>query len=117
MSKAAAATVSKEILATPPAGVRSPAVTRAKVQALWRAIGIPFIAFLVFLFLWGRIAANVETSLGQIPGPVAVWQQAQALWADHLAERAKAAAFYQREASREQQRRDDNPGVALSARK
>jgi nitrate/nitrite transport system permease protein len=31
---------------------------------------------------------------------VAVWQQARALWADHSAERARAAAFYQRQAQR-----------------
>jgi nitrate/nitrite transport system permease protein len=31
---------------------------------------------------------------------VAVWQQAQALWADHVAERARAARFYERQAQR-----------------
>jgi nitrate/nitrite transport system permease protein len=127
MNKSATAALSKEAIETevasaaavtpPPALAPSPAVTRAKIQALWRAVGIPFIAFLVFLFLWGRLAANIETSLGQIPGPVAVWQQAQALWADHLAERAKATAFYQREADRAAERRAENPGVALAPRK
>ena len=29
-----------------------------------------------------------------------MWQQTQALWADHKAERAKAAAFYERQAKR-----------------
>ena len=35
------------------------------------------------------LAPQVKTSLGALPGPVQVWQQAQDLWADHVAERDK----------------------------
>jgi len=73
---------------------------RAQVMELWRLLGIPLLAILVFLLLWSRMSAAVETSLGQIPGPVAVWEQTRVLWADHHAERAKAAAFYERLAQR-----------------
>jgi nitrate/nitrite transport system permease protein len=72
------------------------------VQAkdLWRTIGMPLAAILIFLAAWSQAAAAVETTLGRIPGPIAVWQQAQALWADHAAERARATAFYARQAQR-----------------
>ena len=42
----------------------------------------------------------MQTSLGALPGPVQVWQQAKNLWADHLAERAKERAFYERQDKR-----------------
>jgi nitrate/nitrite transport system permease protein len=78
-------------------GIRLP---RPRVHDLGRHLGVPTVAILLFLFLWSRISAGIETTLGQIPGPVAVWQQAGALWADHIAERARAAAFYERQARR-----------------
>jgi nitrate/nitrite transport system permease protein len=62
--------------------------------------GAPLLAILIFLFLWSRLSLSVETTLGKVPGPLAVWEQAGALWTDHLAERARAAAFYERQAQR-----------------
>jgi nitrate/nitrite transport system permease protein len=38
----------------------------------------------------------VQTSLGSVPGPLAVWEQAGNLWQDHLRERDKEVAFYER---------------------
>jgi nitrate/nitrite transport system permease protein len=87
---------------------------RAQMRELWRQIGIPIVAIAIFLFLWGRLSASVETSLGQIPGPVAVWQQAQALWADHAAERARAAAFYARQAERNAAALAANPAAVVT---
>jgi len=69
---------------------------RIHARDVWRLVGVPALAILAFLLLWSRVSAGVETSLGQIPGPTAVWQQAQTLWAEHQAERARAAAFYER---------------------
>jgi nitrate/nitrite transport system permease protein len=76
------------------------AVATIRAKDVWRAVGIPALAVLVFLGLWSRTAASIETTLGRIPGPVAVWQQARVLWADHSAERARAAAFYERQTQR-----------------
>ena len=42
------------------------------VRTLWRAIGVPAVAFAIFLVLWSRLSAGIETSLGQIPGPAAL---------------------------------------------
>ncbi|MBZ9710851.1 ABC transporter permease [Mesorhizobium sp. B3-2-1] len=63
---------------------------------LKRLLVIPLLGIAVFLAAWGVLAPRVQTSLGAIPGPVEVWQQAGVLWADHWAEREKEAAFYQR---------------------
>ena len=71
-----------------------------RAKDVWRSVGIPALAMVVFLGLWSRAAASIETTLGRIPGPVAVWQQGRALWADHTVERARAAAFYARQAQR-----------------
>jgi nitrate/nitrite transport system permease protein len=87
---------------------------RVRVPALLRTAGIPLLAVLLFLFLWSRLAASVETSLGQIPGPAAVWQQAGNLWADHVAERARAAAFYQRQAQRNAAIVRERPGTPVT---
>ncbi len=70
------------------------------VAAIGRQLAVPVAAVLVFLALWSWAAASIDTSLGRIPGPIGVWRQAEALWADHLAERAKATAFYERQAAR-----------------
>lgn len=50
--------------------------------------------------LWSMLASRIETSLGQIPGPAAVWEQAGALWQDHKAERQREAQFHERQAAR-----------------
>jgi nitrate/nitrite transport system permease protein len=71
-----------------------------QLQILWRQVGVPLLAILIFLGAWSRTAASIETSLGRIPGPVAVWTQARSLWAEHLAEHSREAAFYARQESR-----------------
>jgi nitrate/nitrite transport system permease protein len=74
--------------------------TNPSVATIGRAVGVPLLAVTMFLILWSRLSVGIDTSLGQIPGPAAVWEQAHALWADHQAERASAAAFYERQAQR-----------------
>lgn len=73
---------------------------RAQAKQIWQLLGVPVLAIAGFLLLWGNLAPRVETSLGAIPGPVQVWQQAQVLHGDHLAERERAAAFYERQEAR-----------------
>jgi nitrate/nitrite transport system permease protein len=82
---------------------------RAQLRELWRSIGVPLLAIVAFLMLWSFFAARVQTSLGQIPGPAAVWQQAGALWADHKAERVRQAEFYERQAERNAARLAEDP--------
>lgn len=84
---------------------------------LWRTVGVPMVAIAIFLVLWSRLSAGIQTSLGQIPGPVAVWQQAQVLWDDHVAERAKATAFHERQKARNAARLAEDPSAKIVVRK
>ena len=67
---------------------------------LKRVLIIPLIGILAFLSAWAFLAPKVQTSLGAVPGPAQVWEQTLNLWDDHKAERAKADAFYERQAER-----------------
>jgi nitrate/nitrite transport system permease protein len=73
---------------------------KAQLGELWRSLGIPIASILVFLYVWSVLAPQVHTSLGAIPGPAQVWQQAEVLLGDHFAQREKAAAFYARQDER-----------------
>lgn len=75
---------------------------REQGKALWMRLGIPIVAVLVFLFAWAQLAPTVKTSLGAIPGPVQVWEQAKVLHKDHVAEKVKADAFKERQDARNQ---------------
>ncbi|MEL6948079.1 MAG: ABC transporter permease [Pseudomonadota bacterium] len=61
---------------------------------------IPLMGIVLFLLAWGYLAPKVQTSLGAVPGPVQVWEQAGVLWQDHVREREKADAFYERQDKR-----------------
>jgi nitrate/nitrite transport system permease protein len=90
---------------------------RMQLRDLWRMLGVPLVAMIVFVLMWSYVAGKVHTSLGQIPGPTAVWASAGALWADHKAERAKAAAFHERQMLRNAERRAEEPGIEIEARR
>jgi len=82
---------------------------RAVARSILMNLGVPVLSILVFLWLWSVTAANIQTSLGAVPGPMAVVKQAGALYADHVAERAKRAAFYERQAERNRERQAEDP--------
>jgi len=86
---------------------------RRQMRDLWRLLGVPLLAIAMFVFLWSRVSAGIQTSLGQIPGPVAVLEQAGALWQDHQAERLKADAFYERQAQRNAERLMEDPQATI----
>ncbi|KJS13617.1 MAG: nitrate ABC transporter permease [Hoeflea sp. BRH_c9] len=73
---------------------------RTQLGELKRVLLIPLLGILVFLLAWGVLAPKVQTSLGAVPGPVEVWEQAGNLWDDHVAEREKASEFYLRQDQR-----------------
>jgi nitrate/nitrite transport system permease protein len=89
---------------------------RAQLAALWRLLGVPLVAIGLFLLAWSQTAPRIDTSLGQIPGPAAVWVQTQSLWKDHQAERAKADAFYERQRQRNAERLAKNPDAEVKIR-
>ncbi|MEF3076862.1 ABC transporter permease [Methylobacter sp. Wu1] len=87
-----------------------------QVRELWLIAGVPIIAFILFLGLWSFSASRVNTSLGAIPGPVAVWQEIGGLAAAHYAERQKEAAFYQRQQARNEKLLAENPDAPVKMR-
>src|SRR5262252_231732 len=87
-----------------------------QARELWRQLGVPLCAIAVFVVAWSFLAARIETSLGGIPGPAAVWREANALVAEHRAERAKRAEFYTRQEARNAAARAADPSADVRVR-
>ena len=66
---------------------------RAQVSEIWRLLGVPLLAIAGFLALWAALAPQVQTSLGAVPGPVAVWKEATGLHADAVRTGAQREKF------------------------
>jgi nitrate/nitrite transport system permease protein len=90
---------------------------RAHVRQLWLDLGAPLVAIAAFLLIWSQVSQGIQTSLGKIPGPAAVWEQTKALWADHLVQREKAVAFYERQEKRNAERQAEDPSADMTVRK
>jgi len=84
-------------------------------QAL-RATGLPIVGIAVFLLLWQLAANAIDTSLGQFPGPVEVKEQAVNLYHEHVRERDKAAAFYERQEERNAKKLEKDPQAEIKWR-
>jgi len=78
----------------------APAPLVDSVGQLLRNVGLPALGILGFLVLWSVTASRIDTSLGQFPGPVGVWEQSGNLYTEHREQRDKAAAFYERQEKR-----------------
>jgi len=90
---------------------------RAHMRQLWLDLGAPVVAIAAFLLIWSQVSQGIQTSLGTIPGPVAVWEQTKALWADHLAQREKAVEFYERQEKRNAEKLAEDPSADMTVRK
>ena len=89
---------------------------KEQMTEIVNVIGLPVIALIAFLMLWAGAASQVQTSLGELPGPSQVWSQATNLYDEHLAEREKAEAFYQRQEERNAQKLEKNPDAKIKWR-
>lgn len=85
----------------------------SQLKEISKTIFIPVAAIVCFLLAWSFGASQVETSLGQVPGPSMVWDQAKSLWQEHLAERAKADEFYARQDERNAARLAADPNASV----
>ncbi len=90
---------------------------RAHMRQLWLDLGAPVLAIAAFLLVWSQVSQGIQTSLGTIPGPAAVWEQTKSLWADHLVQREKAVAFYERQEKRNAEKLAEDPSADMSIRK
>ncbi|MDV3243467.1 MAG: ABC transporter permease [Methylocaldum sp.] len=82
----------------------------SKLAAIFHRNWPPLFGIVLFLVLWHVAAAGVKTSLGELPGPAAVWEQTQNLYQEHIAEREREAAFYERQEKRKERFLAENPG-------
>ncbi|HEY9095943.1 MAG TPA: ABC transporter permease [Hydrogenophaga sp.] len=78
-------------------------------RALVMTIGVPVVAFVIFLALWSVTASRIQTSLGAVPGPKQVAEQAVNLVEEHFSEREREAAFYERQTKRNKERMAEDP--------
>jgi nitrate/nitrite transport system permease protein len=74
---------------------------------------LPLAGLLIFALLWHVGASRVETSLGTLPGPAGVWEQTVNLYSEHQAERAREAAFYERQHERNRRKLERNPDAEI----
>jgi nitrate/nitrite transport system permease protein len=88
-----------------------------QLKELWRELGVPMVAIALFLAAWGGVAARIETSLGALPGPKAVWAEAENLVAEHGTERERRAEFYARQEARNAEALAENPGAEVRVRR
>jgi nitrate/nitrite transport system permease protein len=101
---------------TPLARIAAGDNPRHQGKELWQLLGVPVVAILLFLAAWGALAPKVHTSLGAVPGPAQVWEQVGTLWQAHKDERAKEAAFYERQEARNAARLAEDPSFVAKTR-
>ena len=89
---------------------------REQMREILLQIGVPILAFAIFLTIWSVLASGVQTSLGEIPGPAQVYEEAKGLVAEHYAEREKEAAFYERQKKRVAEAVAEDPKADITMR-
>ncbi len=86
------------------------------IMSVVKALSIPLIGIVMFLFIWSVAAQNIKTSLGNFPGPSVVWEQFNSLWSEHAAERQKEQEFYVRQEERNAKRLAKDPTYKVKIR-
>lgn len=76
---------------------------------LLRGLGLPILGIAIFLLIWQAGAKQIQTSLGQLPGPAQVWEQMKNLQVEHAEERQREVEFYQRQRDRNAKRLAEDP--------
>src|SRR5690606_17622543 len=84
------------------ATVISPSAARrdAFIRAALQNIGVPVLAFALFLGFWSLASRNIQVSFGSLPGPSAVATEFGNLWKEHVAEGVKEREFNERQVER-----------------
>lgn len=77
---------------------------------------LPLVGIAIFLALWSISAQSIHTSLGEFPGPNAVVKQFYSLYDEHVTERAKADAFYERLEKRNAVKLEKDPSYIAKTR-
>jgi len=77
---------------------------------------IPFIGILIFLGIWQVGAPKIVTSLGAVPGPVQVFEQFKGLVNEHVEQRDKQTAFFERQEVRNAKKLENDPNAEVRIR-
>lgn len=91
-------------------------IVKNMLNGISNALLLPVIGITIFLSLWHISAQSIHTSLGVFPGPSAVVQQFSSLYDEHVTERQKAEAFYQRQEKRNLAKLEKNPDYVAKIR-
>ncbi len=94
----------------------TPSPNMQSVFKIMNTLMLPVIGILLFIGLWSMVASKIDTSLGQFPGPSAVFEQSISLYDEHVAQQDKAAAFYERQEKRNAARVEADPSYVPKIR-
>ena len=86
------------------------------LDSLMQPFFLPVTGIFVFLLFWSIAAQSVQTSLGQFPGPMSVVTQFGSLYDEHVSEREKAEAFFERQEKRNAARLEKDPDYKVKTR-
>lgn len=103
-------------IATPIQETLKAARATALIKRWAPPIILPLLGILLFLLCWQGLANNIQTSLGQFPGPLQVSEQFSGLVSAHLREKEKANAFYERLEKRNAELLAKNPDAEVKTR-
>lgn len=87
-----------------------------QLRQLWLIMGVPILAFVLFLGLWSVSASGVNTALGAIPGPSAVWGEVGGLVDEHFTEQQKKQEFFQKQEERNAAKLAEDPNAEIKVR-
>ncbi|HBS81120.1 MAG TPA: nitrate ABC transporter permease, partial [Pseudomonas sp.] len=89
---------------------------QARIKRWLPQVIMPLVGIFAFLLFWQLVASNIQTSLGQFPGPSQVAEQFNGLVDAHIQSRKKAEAFYQRQEDRNAAKLAKNPDAEVKIR-
>ena len=87
-----------------------------QLRQLWLIMGVPILAFILFLGMWSVSASGVNTALGAIPGPLAVWDEVGGLVDEHFSEQQKKQEFYLKQEERNAAKLAEDPNAEIKVR-
>ena len=87
-----------------------------QLRQLWLIMGVPILAFILFLGMWSVSASGVNTALGAIPGPLAVWDEVGGLVDEHFSEQQKKQEFYLKQEERNAAKLAEDPHAEIKVR-
>ena len=91
-------------------------ISKADLLSLLKTFTLPVLGLAIFLLLWQVAAQNIVTSLGNFPGPAAVYQQAQSLVSEHYEERDKLHKRFEKQRIRNEKKLAANPDAKVKWR-